>query len=511
MKHEGIAVIDFGGQYAHLISRRIRDLGVYAEIVPYGRWQQVISDPMVKAVVLSGGPSSVYEENAPVIPADFFHLFDKPILGICYGAQLMAQALGGKVGQAPEGEYGRTALAVKKADPLFVGTPREQDVWMSHGDQVLELPPSFEVCASTKHCSLAAFQKEPNLFAVQFHPEVVHTQFGTSLFKNFIFKVAKAEKNWNITDYVGEAICEIRETVGEKGMVLGALSGGVDSAVAAVLTHRALGDGRLQCIYIDTGLQRAEDEPHVRNLSQRLGLNVKIVDAKRRFLKALDGVVDPEQKRKIIGNMFIKVFEEEALSLGHFDFLLQGTLYPDVVESGGGSASVIKSHHNVGGLPETLGLKLLEPLRWLYKDEVRNIGKWLGIPEDFLMRHPFPGPGLAVRIVGAVNEDNLDITRRAHTVLERVLKEEGVYNDLWQAFPVFTGAKSVGVKGDARHYGWVMAVRMVQSVDAMTADWYRADPDLLERISSTLISEIPELSRVVYDITSKPPGTIEWE
>ena len=511
MKREGVAVIDFGGQYAHLISRRIRDLGVYAEIVPYWRWQEVLDDPLVKAVVLSGGPASVYDENAPQLPAEFFSNVTKPVLGICYGAQLMAHLLGGKVGPAPGGEYGRTKLAVKNSEPLFTGTPTAQDVWMSHGDQVVELPSGFEVSASTKHCRLAAFQKEPLFFAVQFHPEVAHTQFGNALLKNFVFGVAKAEVNWNITDYVSEAIREIRETVGENGMVLGALSGGVDSAVAAVLTHRALGCGRLQCLYIDTGLQRAEDEAHVRNLSKHLGLKIKVVDAKERFLKALEGVIDPEQKRKIIGNLFIQVFEEEARNLGHFDFLLQGTLYPDVIESGEGSASVIKSHHNVGGLPQSLGLKLLEPLRWLYKDEVRNMGRWLGIPEDFLMRHPFPGPGLAVRTIGPVKEEYLDILRRAHSVLERVLKEEGVYNELWQAFPVFTGVKSVGVKGDARHYGWVLAVRMVQSVDAMTADWYKAPPELLDTITSSLISEIPEISRVVYDITSKPPGTIEWE
>ncbi|WP_018963877.1 glutamine-hydrolyzing GMP synthase [Coprothermobacter platensis] len=510
MKRDGVAVIDFGGQYAHLISRRIRDLGVYAEIVPFQNWKEVLIDSTVKAVVLSGGPASVYETDAPELPEEFFKIVNKPVLGICYGAQLIAQALGGTVGLAEDGEYGRTRLVVNKAEPLFIGTPEQQDVWMSHGDQVLALPSSFNIAASTDNCKLAAFQKEPNLYAVQFHPEVAHTTYGKQILENFVFNVAKIEKNWNVTDYVGEAIKEIREIVGENGMVLGALSGGVDSAVACVLTDRALG-GRLQCFYIDTGLQRADDEAYVRHLSQHLGLKLKVVNAKSLFLSALDGVVDPEEKRKIIGSLFIKVFEQEASALGHFDFLLQGTLYPDVVESGGGAANVIKSHHNVGGLPERLGLKLLEPLRWLYKDEVRNMGKWLGIPEDFLMRHPFPGPGLAVRIVGPVKEEYLDISRRADRVLERVLKEEGVYSDLWQAFPVFTGVKSVGVKGDARHYGWVMAVRMVQSVDAMTADWYRADPELLEKIASTLISEIPELSRVVYDITSKPPGTIEWE
>jgi len=301
MKREGVAVIDFGGQYAHLISRRIRDLGVYAEIVPFWRWEEVVEDPLVKAVVLSGGPSSVYDETAPQLPAEFFSRVSKPVLGICYGAQLMAHLLGGRVGPAPGGEYGRTKLVVRKPEPLFAGTPNEQDVWMSHGDQVLELPTGFEVSASTKHCPLAAFQKEQLLFGVQFHPEVAHTEFGNALLKNFVFGVAKAEVNWNITDYVSEAIREIRETVGENGMVLGALSGGVDSAVAAVLTHRALGCGRLQCLYIDTGLQRAEDEAHVRNLSKHLGLKIKVVDAKERFLKALEGVIDPEQKRKIIG------------------------------------------------------------------------------------------------------------------------------------------------------------------------------------------------------------------
>ncbi|NPV88125.1 glutamine-hydrolyzing GMP synthase [Coprothermobacteraceae bacterium] len=504
---EGILVLDFGGQYAHLIGRRVRELGVYAEVVPYHRWHEAIN-PDVKGVILSGGPRSVYEDQAPKVPTELFQM-GKPILGICYGAQLMAEALGGRVEKGSAGEYGQAELLVKQPYPLFAGTPSRQRVWMSHGDLVVAAPPGFERAGSTQNCPWAAFQKPPYLFAVQFHPEVVHSEYGKQIFANFVLSICKANKNWTAEDYGPRLIAQIQEQVGS-GRVLGALSGGVDSAVAAALTLRAVGS-RLTCIYVDTGLQRLDDLSHVEQLAEQLGLDLRIVQAQDRFLSALSGIVDPEQKRKIIGATFIETFEQAAGSLGAFDYFLQGTLYPDVVESGGGLTAIIKSHHNVGGLPEKMGWRLLEPLRWFYKDEVREFGSWLGIDREFLMRHPFPGPGLAVRIIGPVTEEALSIERRAHALLDQILMEEGVYYDVWQAFPVFTGIKSVAVKGDARHYGWVLAVRIVQSQDAMTADWYRASPELLERIASALTAQIPEISRVVYDITTKPPATIEWE
>ncbi len=510
MKRRPILVVNFGSQYVQLIARRVRELGVYSEIIHWDTPIEEIRDKNPYGIIFSGGPASVYSKDAPLPPREIYDL-GVPILGICYGLQVIAHQLGGKVERSDHQEYGRARLKVLKRDPIFEGIPDEFDVWMSHADKVSQLPPNFETLAvsdNSPHAVIAS--KDRRFYGFQFHPEVVHTVFGKELLSNFIYRVCGAKRNWEMGDFVEEKIEEIRSTVGDSH-VIAALSGGVDSTVASVLVHRAIGD-RLHCFFIDHGLLRLGEREEVERNLRSLGLPLKVVDAGDIFLGRLKGVEDPEQKRKIIGNTFIEVFEKEAKSVKGAEFLLQGTLYPDVVESAGikGSAK-IKTHHNVGGLPEKMNLKLLEPFRELFKDEVREIGKLLGIPKEILGRHPFPGPGLAIRIIGEVNREDLDILRKADAIFIEELKREGFYDRVWQAFAVLLPIRSVGVMGDVRTYEKVVALRAVESTDGMTADWFRFPPDFLDKVMRRIINEVRGVGRVVYDISSKPPSTIEWE
>ncbi|NPB07003.1 MAG: glutamine-hydrolyzing GMP synthase [Aquificae bacterium] len=510
MRKRGILVFNFGSQYVQLIARRIRELGVYSEIVPYGVSAEEVKRLNPYGIIFSGGPASVYEKNAP-LPDERIYKLGLPILGICYGLQVMTHQLGGKVAPAEKHEYGRARLRVLKDDPLFKGLPKSWDVWMSHADRVVELPPGFERLAETDNSPYAVIaSQERKLYGLQFHPEVSHTAYGKELLGNFVYRICKAERNWEMGDFIEEKIKEIKKTVGE-GRVIAALSGGVDSTVAAVLTHRAIGD-RLKCIFIDHGLLRKNERKEVERSLRALGLPLKVVDASEEFLSRLKGVEDPEEKRKIIGRTFVEVFEREAKKLGGAEFLLQGTLYPDVVESAGVAGSAkIKTHHNVGGLPERMNLKLLEPFRELFKDEVREIGRLLGVPDEILKRHPFPGPGLAIRIIGPVTEEDLKVLREADAIFIEELKKAGLYDKVWQAFAVLLPVRSVGVMGDARTYEKVVALRAVESVDGMTADWARLPYELLDRVARRIINEVKGVNRVVYDVSSKPPSTIEWE
>ena len=506
-----IAVIDFGSQYTQLIARRIRELGVYSEIYPPFRSVKDLPVERIKGFIFSGGPASVHDAHAPFVDKAFFEL-GIPILGICYGMQLITHLLGGVVERSKVREYGFAQLRVLDKADIFSGLPDTFQVWMSHGDRVLKMPSGFEAIAETENAPVAAFRnRERKIYGLQFHPEVVHTKYGKEILANFVFGICNCSKDWRMEDFVEKSVREIRERVGDSKVIC-ALSGGVDSSVVTALLHRAIGD-RLIPIFVDNGLLRKDEAQKVRETFDKLGVKLHFVDASKRFLSALKGVTDPERKRKIIGELFIRVFEEEAAKFQGVRFLAQGTLYPDVIESVSvwGPSATIKSHHNVGGLPEHFDFELIEPLRFLFKDEVRRLGKILGLPDYIINRHPFPGPGLAIRVVGEVTEDKLEILREADAIVVQEIKKAGLYEKLWQAFAVLLPVKSVGVMGDERTYEYVVAVRAVESVDGMTADWARLPYDVLQRISNRIINEVKGVNRVVYDISSKPPSTIEWE
>lgn len=506
-------VLDFGGQYSQLIARRIRDCGVFCELLPHDAPLESIRARDPAALVLSGGPASVYEDGAPDLRRELLEL-GPPVLGICYGMQAMVQALGGRVEGAERGEFGRTELALADGGGrLLAGLPAEQQCWMSHRDVVLEPPPGFEALAASPGSPVAACEDTGRgLYGIQFHPEVVHTPHGTEILDRFLRRIAGCEARWSATSVVTEQVERIRDQVGEEGVICG-LSGGVDSATAAALVHRAVGD-QLTCVLVDHGLlRRDEAEQVVAAVRDGLGIRLVHVDARERFLGRLAGVTDPEEKRKVIGEEFVRVFEEQARGLPDVRFLVQGTLYSDVIESGGGvGAATIKSHHNVGGLPEDLGLELVEPLRMLFKDEVRAVAGELGLPERIVWRQPFPGPGLAIRIVGGeVSAERLEILRAADAILQEEIRAADLYRELWQSFCVLPVVRSVGVQGDGRSYAYPIVIRAVTSDDAMTADWARLPDELLERVSSRIINEVPGVNRVTLDISSKPPATIEWE
>ncbi len=507
-----VLVLDFGSQYTQLIARKIRELGVFSEIVPYDISLERIKRASPGAIVLSGGPQSVYEEAAPRISRDIFHL-GVPVLGICYGLQLMAFLLGGKVAPSPRREYGFAMLEVAKRGGLLRGIRDGNQVWMSHGDKVESLPPGFISSGLTANCETAAVEnRQEGLYGVQFHPEVIHTKQGKRILSNFLFDISGLERDWTMESFIESKVKEIRRQVRDGKVVCG-LSGGVDSLVTSLLVHRAIGD-ILQCIFVDNGLLRkGQYQELIANFRKKFSLNVIGVDASEIFLKKLKRVTSPERKRKIIGAVFIEIFEKEAKKLGDAKFLAQGTIYPDVIESSPvkGPSSSIKSHHNVGGLPKGLRFKLVEPLRELFKDEVRVLGKELGVDPDFIRQHPFPGPGLAVRVIGEVTEERLSILREADAILLEEIRKARLYNRLWQAFAILLPVRSVGVMGDRRTYQRVVVVRLVESVDGMTADWFPAERSLLSRISNRIVNEIAGVNRVLYDITSKPPGTIEWE
>jgi GMP synthase (glutamine-hydrolysing) len=507
-----ILILDFGSQYTQLIARRVRELSVYSEIVPFNVSLQEITKYDPKGIVLSGGPSSVYQTDSPKSDPALFSL-GIPVLGICYGMQLMAHQLGGKVHPAESREYGHAIINTVAGSSLFKNLPHQLSVWMSHGDTVEKMPEEFHLIANSSNSPIAAFANEQSkLYGIQFHPEVVHTPQGKDILKNFVYDISACRRTWTMKSFFKNKVKEIKAVVGQDHVIC-AISGGVDSSVTAVILNQAI-EKRLHCIFVDNGLLRyGESELVLKNLKDKLGLSINFVDAQKRFIQNLKGVTDPEEKRKIIGNLFIKIFEEQALKLGPIKFLAQGTLYPDVIESTSvkGPSATIKTHHNVGGLPKKMHFELIEPLRKLFKDEVRILGKELGIDKELISRHPFPGPGLAVRIIGEITPKKLDLLREVDRILEEEIRKAGLYTKLWQSFAVLIGARSVGVMGDERTYGQVVAIRAVKSKDGMTADWARIPLDVLGRISNRIVNQVKGVNRVVYDITSKPPGTIEWE
>ena len=512
--HESkILILDFGSQYTQLIARRLREKHVYCEIHPFNIPIEKIKEFKPKGIILSGGPASVYAPDSPKVSREVFEL-GVPVLGICYGMQLITYLFGGEVVRAERHEYGRAELEVLDNSDLFAGLPSKFTVWMSHGDRVLRIPPTFEPIAKTENAPYAAIRSsEKKVYGVQFHPEVKHSQYGDKILENFAIKICGCEPTWTMENFIEYEIKKIRETVGDKNVIC-ALSGGVDSSVVAALLHKAIGD-QLYPIFVDTGLLRkGERESVEKTFKEKFHMkNFRTVDASELFLERLKGVTDPEEKRKIIGRTFIEVFEKAANEIPNAEFLAQGTLYPDVIESVSvkGPSATIKTHHNVGGLPERLNFKLIEPLRELFKDEVRELGKELGLPDEIIKRQPFPGPGLAIRIIGEVKPEYLRILREADAIVLEEIKKAGLYDKIWQSFAVFLPVQTVGVMGDVRTYDYVIALRAVESVDGMTADWVKLPYDLLERISNRIINEVERVNRVVYDITSKPPGTIEWE
>ncbi len=509
---DSIAILDFGSQYTQLIARNIRELNVYSEIFPYTVSLEKLKEFNPKGIILSGGPMSVYDENSPQVKEEIFKL-GVPVLGICYGMQLIAKVFGGRIEPAKNREYGKATIEILSYSDILKNVRNGSVVWMSHGDLITKVPENFEINASTENTQVAAItNKIEQIYGIQFHPEVKHTQEGKKIIGNFLFDICECKPNWTSENFIEKAVEEIRQKVGEANAIL-ALSGGVDSSVAALLVSKAIGK-KLYCVHVDNGLMRKDESKQVVEVFQKqTDLNLIFVDASEIFLERLKGVTDPEEKRKIIGATFIEVFEKEASKIENVEYLIQGTLYPDVIESVPvkGSSVTIKSHHNVGGLPEKMKLKLIEPFRELFKDEVREIGRRLGLPNDFIARHPFPGPGLAVRILGEVTEERLNVLREADAIFISELKRFGIYDEIWQAFSVLLPIQTVGVMGDFRTYENVIALRAVTSTDGMTADWYKMDPEILGEISNKIIQSVKGINRVVYDVSSKPPATIEWE